>query len=210
MVAGDPAHPDPAQVDLEAAQRLTFFSDAIVAIAITLLALDLPVPEGGTASAVLRSLDDHQYDYLAFVIGFLVVATHWTGHHQVFRWLVGVRPRLVTLSLAWLLLIVLTPFLTRVLTEGDLDIVRFGMFAVAQALLQLVFAAMVSLAVREGLFAPGTPPSMTARPWNDAAGGALGFLVSVPLFPLVGRWAFVLWAAVPVLYGRLVTRRRPG
>ena len=210
MVAGDPAHPDPAQVDLEAAQRLTFFSDAIVAIAITLLALDLPAPEGGTASAVLRSLDDHQYDYLAFLIGFLVVAAHWTGHHQVFRWLVAVRPRLVTLSLAWLLLIVLTPFLTRVLTEGDLDVVRFGLFAVAQALLQVVFAAMVSLAARDGLFAPATPASVTDRPWHQAAGGAIGFLVSVPLFPLIGRWAFVLWAVVPPVYGRLVLRRSRG
>jgi uncharacterized membrane protein len=209
MPDGDPLDPDAAQVDLEAAQRLTFFSDAVVAIAITLLALDLPVPEGGTASAVLRSLGDHQYEYTAFLIGFLVVAAHWRAHHTVFRWLVGVRPRLVTLSLTWLLLIVVTPFLTDVLTEGDLDVVRFGLFAVAQALLQLVFGAMVSLAARQGLFAPATPASLTRRPWQDAAGGALGFLVSVPLFPLLDRWAFVLWAVVPVVYGRLRARRSP-
>lgn len=210
MPDGDRLAPDAAEVDFAAAQRLTFFSDAVVAIAITLLALDLPAPEGATASAVLRSLGDHQYEYTAFLIGFLVVAAHWRAHHGVFRWLVGVRPRLVTLSVAWLLLIVVTPFLTRVLTEGDLDVVRFGMFAVAQALLQLVFGAMVAQAARDGLFAPATPASLTRRPWQEAASGALGFLVSVPLFPLIGRWGFVLWAVVPVVYGRLVLRRARG
>jgi hypothetical protein len=50
---------------------------------------------------------------------------------------------------------------------------------------------------------------VTRHPWRHAAPGALGFLVSVPLFPFVGRWAFVLWAAVPVLYGWLVARRLP-
>ena len=207
MPDGGAADPDPTEVDFAAAQRLTFFSDAVVAIAITLLALDLPAPGGRTASAVLSSLGDHQYEYTAFLIGFLVVAAHWRAHHTVFRWLVGVRPRLVTLSLTWLLLIVVTPFLTDVLTEGDLDVVRFGLFAVAQALLQLVFGAMVSLAARQGLFAPTTPTSLVRRPWQDAAGGAFGFLVSVPLFPLLDRWAFVLWAVVPVVYGRLISRR---
>ncbi|WP_369253386.1 TMEM175 family protein [Geodermatophilus amargosae] len=209
MSDGDPLDPDAAEVERRAAERLTFFSDAVVAIALTLLALELPAPEGRTTSEVLRSLADHGYEYSSFLIGFLVVAAHWNAHHRVFRWLTGVRPRLVTLSLTWLLLIVLTPFLTRVLTEGDLDTVRFGMFAVAQALLQLVFAAMVSLAAREGLFAAAAPAAATGHPWRHAAPGALGFLVAVPLFPLVGRWAFVLWAAVPVLYGRLVARRLP-
>src|SRR5919107_307655 len=185
MADGDPLDPSAAEVARGAGERLTFFSDAVVAIAITLLALELPVPEGGTAAEVLRSLADRRYEYLAFLVGFLVVAAHWRAHHRVFRWLVGEHPRLVTLSLTWLLLIVLTPFLTRLLTEGDADVIRFGMFAVAQAVLQLVFATMVSLAVRERLFAPATPVAVTGHPWRHAVAGAVGFLVSVPLFPLI-------------------------
>jgi uncharacterized membrane protein len=209
MADGDPLDPAPAEVERGAAERLTFFSDAVVAIAITLLALELPVPRGTTASAVVRSLGDDADVYLAFLVGFFVVAAHWRAHHRVFRWLVGEHPRLVTLSLTWLLLIVLTPFLTRVLTEGDPDVIRFAMFAVTQALLQLVFAAMVSLAARERLFAPATPVAVTGHPWRHAGAGAVGFLVSVPLFPLVGQWAYVPWAAVPVIYGRLVAPRLP-
>src|SRR5918997_5982049 len=84
MADGDPRDPSAAVVARGAGERLTFFSDAVVAIAITLLALGLPVPEGGTAAEVLRSLADRRYEYLAFLVGFLVVAAHWRGRPPPF------------------------------------------------------------------------------------------------------------------------------
>src|SRR3954463_2152143 len=61
-----------AEVEILAAERLTAFSDAVVAIAITLLALGLPVPRGATNTELLRSAGDHLDDYLAFLISFAV------------------------------------------------------------------------------------------------------------------------------------------
>ena len=85
MADGDPLDPDATEVERRAAERLTFFADAVVAIAITLLALELPAPKGSSTSEVLRSLADNGYEYSSFVIGFLVVAAHWKAHHRVFR-----------------------------------------------------------------------------------------------------------------------------
>jgi uncharacterized membrane protein len=61
-----------------AADRLTLFSDAVVAIAITLLAIELPVPEGGTVSQFLESVRHEGGHYAAFLISFFAIAAAWS------------------------------------------------------------------------------------------------------------------------------------
>ena len=94
--------PDDLEVRAIAAERLTFFADAVIAIAITLLALELPVPSGATNAAVLRSVGEHRDEYIAFLISFAVIGTHWSGHHRVFRWVISIGGRLSRLTICWL------------------------------------------------------------------------------------------------------------
>ena len=194
------------EVDTAAAERMTFFSDAVVAIAITLLAIELPVPSGATTEEFLASLGEGWFEYLAFLISFVVIANHWAAHHRVFRFVRRADPPLVGLNLFWLLMVVVTPFLTRILTEGDLTFMRFAMYAAAQAIQMATFGVMIAVLARRGWFAPGTPRSLTVRGWVNSLVGAAGFLLSLPLFPLVGTWAFAVWALVPMLGGRLLQR----
>ncbi len=199
-----------------ATERLMFFSDAVVAIAITLLAIELPVPEGTTARELLASLAAHSLAYLTFVISFLVVGAHWRAHHRVFRYLGCVDRMFVQLNFAWLLIIVATPFLTEIIREGELDVARFGLHALAQALLLIVFGLLQTVAGRRGLFVPGTPPQIVGNGWPHQVLGAGGFLVSIPLYLVLGPWAFALWAVVPNLpqlvsaVGRRTRRRSAG
>jgi uncharacterized membrane protein len=114
-----------------AAERLTFFSDAVVAIAITLLAIELPVPEGDTVSAFWSSVRSDAGHYAAFLISFAAIAAAWSNHHDLFRYARRIDPRLRTLNLGWLLMIVLNPFATRLLTTAghetlDAHALRFG------------------------------------------------------------------------------------
>lgn len=197
------------EVDRGAAERLSFFSDAVVAIAITLLAIELPVRTGETDAAFWASVRDESFAYITFSISFVVIAAHWSAHHRVFRWVQRVDQRLVELNLLWLLLIVLNPFLTEVIRAGeDLTTPRFGIYATAQALMLILFALIIARLGSHRMFVAGTPRGLTRRGWVGALINAAAFLVSIPLFPLIHEWAFAVWVLVPILVNRLVVALR--
>jgi uncharacterized membrane protein len=192
-----------------AAERMTFFSDAVVAIAMTLLAIELPVPEGADVEELLHSLGANSYEYLTFLISFLVIANHWTIHHRLFGWVRRVNGPLIRLNLFWLLLVVINPFLTKVLTEGESNVVRFGMYAVAQALMMFAVAAMIAIVARRRWFAEEAPAYLNRRGYLRSLLGACAFLISVPAYLVIGQWAFAIWAIVPLLGERLVRTGAP-
>jgi uncharacterized membrane protein len=194
-----------------AVDRLTIFSDAVVAIAITLLALDLPVPEGGTVSAFWASVRRNDGHYAAFLISFMVIAAAWGNHHDLFRYARRFDPRLRTLNTAWLLTIVLTPFATRLLTASGYPVLnvhalRFGFYALLQVLESGALLAMLRHMTSHGL-APGAPRSAAAGMARQCYVLMVGFGLSVPLF-FVTTGAWLLWIVVPLLAGQL-RRLRP-
>src|SRR6476661_6883912 len=87
-----------AEVERSAAERLTFFTDAVAAIALTLLAIELPVPEGFSPAELWQSVGENSYEYLAFAISFVVIAAHWSTHHDLFRWVVRVDDAVLRLG----------------------------------------------------------------------------------------------------------------
>jgi TMEM175 potassium channel family protein len=104
--------------------RLLALSDGVFAIAMTLLALDLRLPDLGTdpSDAQLRhALVDDWHGYLAFVISFYVVANYWGVHRRAMRAVTTIDIRLISHTLPLLLLVAALPFPASVLaTHGDL------------------------------------------------------------------------------------------
>jgi uncharacterized membrane protein len=110
-------HPDQEQLGLE---RLVFFSDAVFAIAITLLALEirLPVLDGGLTNAELTSsLLALWPKYLGYSISFLVIGFIWIGHHRKFRFITHFDSNLLLLNLLLLMVIAFIPFPASVISE---------------------------------------------------------------------------------------------
>jgi hypothetical protein len=91
------------EAESRATDRLTLFSDAVVAIAITLLAIDLPVPEGGTVHLFWESVRHNSGHYAAFLISFFAIAAAWRDHHDIFKYVRRVDSRLRMLNTLWLL-----------------------------------------------------------------------------------------------------------
>ncbi|WP_354637623.1 TMEM175 family protein [Kitasatospora camelliae] len=198
--------------EARSADRLIFFSDAVVAIAITLLALELPVPEGPGVAEFRSSVADDLDHYLAFLISFVVIAAGWNRHNGVFRFTERVDARLRTLNACWLMAIVLNPFATKLLTtEGD-DVdtmpVRFGFYALLQVLGSAAVLAMERHMTTHRLRAADLPPGAQPAATSAVLGMMLGFGLSIPLF-FVTPYAWILWIVLPVAAGRLAARNRP-
>jgi TMEM175 potassium channel family protein len=184
-----------------AAERLTFFSDAVVAIALTLLALDLHVPEVDSDKAFWHDVGRFGTDYIAFMISFAVIGSHWLLHHTVFSHLARVNVRLIRWNLLWLLMIVLTPFATKVIVADHAFAARLVVYAGIQALAAVLFLLAVVEMDRRRLAADGTDRALFTRSYHRLSAMAGAFLVSIPVAYLTGsEWAYACWVAIPVMW----------
>ncbi|WP_410651289.1 TMEM175 family protein [Amycolatopsis sp. cmx-4-54] len=182
-----------------AAERLSIFVDAVIAIALTLLALDLPIPHGDTTGAMLSSISDHGKEYFAFALGFVVIAAHWRAHHEIFPYVRSLSGRLISLTLVWLFMQVLMPFATRVITAEGAFPLRFSLYAVVQVLASASFALIIREIRREHLYGTDGPPRVFAQSLTRSVCLAAVFGISVPVsFLTNGAVAYLCWLAAPV------------
>lgn len=96
-------------------ERLIFFSDAVFAIAITLLVIDLHVPhvaQGHGYQPYLAALAGMLPSFFGFFVSFWVIAAFWAGHHRAFALAGHSSKGLIGPNLALLCAIVLMPFTT--------------------------------------------------------------------------------------------------
>lgn len=102
-------------------ERLVFFSDAVFAIAITLLALEIRLPAGAgeaSNSELLAQLLSLTPKYLGYIISFFVIGSFWISHHRKFHYIDRFDGRLLLLNLLLLMVVAFIPFPTAVLSES--------------------------------------------------------------------------------------------
>lgn len=95
--------------------RVEFFSDAVFAIAITLLVLDIHLPDGLAVRGVPGELHNLVPQFLSYILSFAVVGIFWLSHHRMFRYVRRQDTPLLLLNLLFLLLVAFLPFATRLL-----------------------------------------------------------------------------------------------
>lgn len=96
-------------------ERLIFFSDAVFAIAITLLVIEIKVPEvSGTVTEIklINGLLSIFPKFIGFVISFFLIGLYWRIHHSIFGFVENYSSKLITINLLFLFGVVLMPFST--------------------------------------------------------------------------------------------------
>jgi uncharacterized membrane protein len=185
-----------------ALERIVFFSDAVMAIAITLLAIDLKVPELAAASAAselparLRALGPQ---LMSFVISFFVIGIYWTSHHRYFRFIKRYDSGLIALNMLFLLFIVLMPFVANLFGRYyDLPL-GMSVYAAAVAATGLSMGALWWYAShRHRLIDPRLDPSFI-RTRSIAMAVPLLFLASIPFAFFSWTLTIVIWFMSPLV-----------
>ena len=190
--------------------RLVNFSDASVAIALTLLVLPLVdiAPEIAKPEGVGTLFTEHWSAFLAFAISFAVIARFWVVHHRVFDWVVGYTPPIVWINFVWLASIVFLPFATNVLSYSPTN--DRGVYVLYIGTLILTSGSMLLMEVvlkrTPELLLPEAQQDLDVSRSVIATGMFVVALILAVVFPTVGMFwllLLLLTGLVRRLLGRL-------
>ena len=105
-------------------ERLILFSDAVFAIAITLLVIEIKIPEVHgtrehpiTEEAILQKLAELIPKFIGFIVSFLLIGQYWIVHHRMFSFVVNYTDRLIWMNILFLFATALMPFSTGFYSE---------------------------------------------------------------------------------------------
>jgi uncharacterized membrane protein len=185
--------------------RIVAFSDGVMAVAITLLVLNLEVPDAGGAK-----LDEELVDLLpsfaAYVLAFALVGRFWVIHHRLFETIRAFDGRLMTFNLVFLAMIVLVPFATELWDRYTAEPEAAAVFGLVLGLAAFANWAMIAHVLRQGLVHEHLRAE--TEPYGSAV--ALGFtaifFVSVAVAFLSVTVAWLLWVSAIALRYPLLRR----
>jgi uncharacterized membrane protein len=186
-------------------ERIVFFSDAVMAIAITLLVLEVRLPAEGTGGFGSRILALWP-KYLGYVVSFWVIALYWVAHHRCFRHIRRHDRALVFLNFLFLMFIAFMPFPTGLLFSNSTEAASVVLYAGVAAGMGASLALTWMHAVRRGLVTSGlSRPLVRDILWNLVLPPFV-FLLTIGLAFLDTRIAVYGWLLLVPVY--LVRRFR--
>ncbi len=184
-------------------ERMVFFSDAVFAIALTLLALDLKLPIGIPPERLNAELLDGLPELIAFALSFAIIARVWFSHHNDFFRIREFNIRLAWLNMLLLFFIVMLPASTAVLSDygGHNNPWPSIIYAATISGVYLALTGMWTYAWRKGL----TDDTVdTAAHWQVFWGRMAAptvFLLSIPAaFFLAGYTPYTWFLIIPVAF----------
>ncbi len=202
-------------------ERLLTLSDGVVAIALTLLVLQLAVPtiEGVSGSQaqspgyLWKQLSRGGGDqFTAYVVSFYVIAQFWLTHHRVFRSIQGHVEGLAWWNFAFLFTITLMPFSSDLLGRFSENPLAIDLFALNILLASLATQGVVYFARRHGLQSGEEDPKALRSSHFRVLWIYAVIVATAALAWIAPRWAMIGWlllVSAPRI-GEIMAKRFPG
>ncbi|MBO9577060.1 MAG: DUF1211 domain-containing protein [Sphingobium sp.] len=190
-------------------ERLSFFSDAVIAIGITLLIIEIHPPHLHTGQDGWTELAKLGPQFFGFALSFAVIGRFWMGHHSALAGMNGFDQRLVIPNLAFLLLVAFMPFATGYMSTNLGHAVPSIFYNLTLTALAALNAWIIFIATGFGHVA-GEPfePSkrdMRARALSVIVAALLAVIVSILVPNFLSQIALI---TIP-LWRMLIARLRP-
>ena len=175
--------------------RMVTLTDGVLSIAMTLLVLDVRLPEAAEKlgnTELWAALVAIRPQLASYGISFLVIAILWLSHVQKFRRLTRMTALMIWLNILFLLGVSIVPFTTSLLAENG-NAVSTAVYAVGMAFASLMLAAMSVHVTLAGLFDPKAGPGhLRAVSILQFGTGAI-FLISAGVAFIDADLAKYLW-----------------
>jgi uncharacterized membrane protein len=195
----------PREGDGVAFDRVVFFSDAVFAIALTLAAVEIGLPEvqgdPTSAAALWDAVREKGPALIAYFVAFVWVAIYWRANHRFVMTLRGMNSRYVAATLVFLALIALLPVPASLLGEyyrNPLAIALFALYASAVSAMEVVLFLTAS---RGELFVAAPSRAFARLQVLGSLSPVVVFLTSIPLAFVSTMLAVVWWGVGSFLAG---------
>ncbi|HEY3039875.1 MAG TPA: TMEM175 family protein [Pyrinomonadaceae bacterium] len=179
--------------------RLEAFSDGVFAIVITLLILNVHVPDGRTVT--LQSLRPLLPPLATFVLSFIMVGVYWIAHHHMLHFVAQVNRRLLWLNLLVLLCVVFIPFPASLLGTGfnnPLAVRLYGLTLIATNAAGLCF--WLYSTSHEDLVVPHLTKAFARTVVKIHSSPMLGYALAIGLAGWSTKISLLLFALVPLFF----------
>jgi uncharacterized membrane protein len=174
--------------------RLEAFTDAVMAVIITILVLEMKVPHGEAAGALVPLIPV----FLSYVLSFVFIGLYWNNHHNMFHCVDKVNGRVLWANLHLLFWLSLVPFVTGWMNEN-----HFAALPVAAYGVVLLGAAIAYFILTRPLLRLHDKDSKLARGLGRDFKGKISVVIYLAAIPLafVNPWiAGALYVAVALIW----------
>ena len=185
--------------------RLNAFTDGVIAIIITIMVLEMRVPEGSTFSELRPVLQI----IAAYVLSFIYVGIYWNNHHHMMQMAKRVDGRVLWSNLHLLFWLSLFPFVIRWVDERGMTtfpVAAFGIVLLMAAFAYLILEMALIHAEGEGSAVAEAVGTRT-KEWVSAVAYSLGIATAFLLSPILSIVLYVAVAAMWLIPDRRFERR---
>ncbi len=182
--------------------RVEALSDGVFAVALTLLVLDLNVPQlahASSAAELWERLREQLPRFLSWLISFVIVSKFWLNHHYIFSRAKYANYALVWLNSIFLMFQSLVPFPTAMMGEYPTNHLAVSFFGIVMAINTVLYMTLQSY-IEKHLLKPEFVDEVDPHGMQKALVGPLFYLLGAAVAWIYTPVAFVFYIVTPMFY----------